>query len=84
MSDTSEFKIPDDFSLVQGGPLFQLFVRGRLATGALGWLKRRIIFFALLTWLPLLLLSAASGQALGGAASKFRFFTIWRRMSAFC
>lgn len=66
MNNTTEFKIPDDFSLVQGGPLFQLFVRGRLATTGLGWLKRRIIFFALLTWLPLLLLSAASGQALGG------------------
>lgn len=66
MNNTTEFKIPDDFSLVQGGPLFQLFVRGRLATSALGWLKRRIIFFTLLTWLPLLLLSAASGEALGG------------------
>ena len=67
MNTTPEFKIPDDFSLVQGGPLFQLFVRSRLATSGLDWLKRRIIFFVLLTWLPLLLLSAASGQLLEGS-----------------
>ncbi len=58
---------PDkDFSLVQGGPLFQFFVRSRLSTNAMGWLKRRIIVFALLTWLPLLILSVVSGQAIGG------------------
>lgn len=60
MNPTNDLKFLDDFSLVQGGPLFQLFVRGRLATGALGWLKRRIMFFTLFTWLPLLLLSAVS------------------------
>lgn len=64
MNTTPEFKIPDDFSLVQGGPLFQLFVRSHLATSGLDLLHRRIIFFALLTWLPLLLFSAASGHLL--------------------
>jgi len=64
MNTTPEFKIPDDFSLVQGGPLFQLFVRSHLATMGLDLLKRRIIFFVLLTWLPLLLLTAISGQLL--------------------
>ncbi len=67
MNTTPEFKIPDDFSLVQGGPLFQLFVRSRLATIGLDLLKRRIIFFTLLTWLPLLILSAISGQLLEGS-----------------
>jgi hypothetical protein len=66
MTTTSEFKITDDFSLVQGGPLFQLFVRSHLATTGLDWLKRRIIFFVLLTWLPLLLLSVVSGHLLDG------------------
>ncbi|MEC4749164.1 hypothetical protein [Methylomicrobium sp. Wu6] len=66
MNSPSDLKLPDDFSLVQGGPLFQFFVRSRLSTGALGLLKRRIIFFVLLTWLPLLLLSALSGHAWGG------------------
>jgi hypothetical protein len=66
MNTAPEFQIPDDFSLVQGGPLFQLFVRGHLATSGLDLLNRRIIFFALLTWLPLLLLSAISGHLLDG------------------
>ncbi|MDP3840293.1 MAG: hypothetical protein Q8Q54_15360 [Methylococcales bacterium] len=64
MNMTPEFQTPDDFSLVQGGPLFQLFIRSHLATTGLELLHRRILFFALLTWLPLLLLSAASGHLL--------------------
>jgi hypothetical protein len=64
MDNTEEFHIPDDFSLVQGGPLFQLFVRSHLATSGLDLLQRRIIFFVLLTWLPLLLLLAITGQLL--------------------
>jgi hypothetical protein len=71
MNSPYDLKLADDFSLVQGGPLFQLFVRSRLSTGALGWLKRRIIFFALLTWLPLLLLSTISGYTLGGVQIPF-------------
>ncbi len=66
MITTPEFKIPDDFSLVQGGPLFQLFIRSHLATSGLDLLKRRIVFFVILTWLPLLLLSAVSGTLLDG------------------
>ena len=42
-----------DFSLVLGGPLYQL-------------LRRRIIVISLLAWLPLLALSALEGVALGG------------------
>ena len=67
MNSTTDLRLPNDFSLVQGGPLFQLFVRSHLATDGLGMLKRRIILFLLTTWLPLLLLSALSGQALGGS-----------------
>jgi hypothetical protein len=66
MNRAPNLKLEDDFSLVQGGPLFQLFVRSRLSTSALGWLKRRIIFLVLITWFPLLVLSALSGQAWGG------------------
>lgn len=55
---------PDEFSLVQGGPLLQLLIRSHLATDGLELLKRRIVFFVLLTWLPLCLLSASSGQLL--------------------
>jgi hypothetical protein len=54
-----------DFSVVLGGPLFQLLRRTRLADHTLRLLRRRIIAIALLTWAPLLLLSAIAGQLLG-------------------
>jgi hypothetical protein len=60
---------PPDFSFVLGGPLFQLLRRSNLADNALGLLHRRIIFFALVCWLPLLVLSALQGQMLGGSVA---------------
>ena len=56
-----------DFSLVLGGPLYQLWRRTRLAGDALQLLRRRIVVMALLAWLPLLLLSVAEGHAWGGS-----------------
>jgi hypothetical protein len=67
MTEKAETNWANDFSLVQGGPLFQLFVLCRLATNGLSWLKRRICFLVLLTWLPLLMFSLLSGQATGAA-----------------
>jgi len=55
-----------DFSLVLGGPLFQLLRRAHLAGGALDLLQRRIVVISLLAWLPLLVLSVLEGQALAG------------------
>jgi hypothetical protein len=61
-----------DFSLVQGGPLFQLLRRAHLRDDTLQLLRRRVVVIALLTWLPLLLLSAARGQLFGnGVAVSF-------------
>lgn len=60
---------PQDFSLVLGGPLFQLLRRAGLADDGLHLLPRRIIVIALTCWLPLLLLSALEGQLLGGSAT---------------
>lgn len=61
-----------DFSLVLGGPLFQLFRRAHLAGGALELARRRIIVISLLAWLPLLVLSALHGEVLdGGVAIPF-------------
>jgi len=57
---------PPDFSLVHGGPLFQLFLRAHLSDDALELARQRIVFIALLAWLPLLLLSALEGNLLGG------------------
>jgi hypothetical protein len=55
-----------DFSLVLGGPLFQLLRRAHLADDALMMARQRVIVIALLAWLPLLVLSALEGRALGG------------------
>jgi len=55
-----------DFSLVLGGPLYQLFQKAHLSGGHLELLQRRILFISLFAWLPLLLLSLMNGDALGG------------------
>jgi hypothetical protein len=57
---------PTDFSLVLGGPLFQLYRRAHLSGDALDLLHRRILVITLFAWLPLLLLSVLEGHALGG------------------
>jgi hypothetical protein len=56
-----------EFSLVLGGPLFQLMRRARLSDDVLMLVRRRIIFFALICWLPLLVLTAIDGQLLDGS-----------------
>jgi hypothetical protein len=58
-----------DFSLVLGGPLFQLFRRTHLSGDALELLRRRILVITTITWLPLLLLSVIEGHALGGSVT---------------
>jgi hypothetical protein len=58
---------PDDFSVVLGGPLFQIIRRTHLAGDALELLRRRIAVISLLAWLPLLILSALGGRAWGEA-----------------
>jgi hypothetical protein len=58
-----------DFSLVLGGPLFQILRRAHLTGDTLELLKRRIFFIPVVAWLPLLVLSALEGQALGGSAA---------------
>ena len=54
-----------NFSLVLGGPFFQLLRRARLSDDALMLVRQRIIFLSLFSWLPLLLLSVFEGSALG-------------------
>jgi hypothetical protein len=56
----------DDFSLVLGGPLYQLFRRSGLLKPPLELLRRRILVLPLLTWLPLPALSALEGRAVKG------------------
>ena len=56
-----------DFSLVLGGPLYQLARRAHLAGDALELVHRRVIIISLFAWLPLLILSALGGRAWGAA-----------------
>src|SRR5512140_849821 len=56
---------PPDFSLILGGPLFQLLRRAHLSGDVADLVWRRVIALALITWLPLLALSIAEGHAWG-------------------
>ena len=55
-----------EFSLVHGGPLFQLLLRSRLSSDSLTLVARRIAAFVLITWVPLLALAAHDGHLLAG------------------
>jgi hypothetical protein len=65
ISKNDMLREPEDFSLVLGGPLFQLLRRSHLSGNALELLQQRILVISLLAWLPLLVLSVVEGQALG-------------------
>jgi hypothetical protein len=57
-----------DFSIVKGGPLFQLLFRAHFVGDEMTLVTRRIILFVLITWVPLLVLSALDGHLLKGSA----------------
>ena len=57
-----------EFSLVLGGPLFQLLRRAHLSDDALMMVRQRIVVIALFAWLPLLVLSTWEGRTMGGSA----------------
>ena len=60
-----------DLALVLGGPLYQLYRRGRLVRPPLDLLGRRITVFVMITWLPLLLLAFVGGRTLGEVEAPF-------------
>lgn len=70
-SDRRPDSAVEDFSLILGGPLYQLYLRTRVARPPLELLRRRTIAFALVCWLPLLLLSLAEGHAVSGVHVPF-------------
>jgi len=53
------------FMLMEGGPLYQVQKRVGLIRQGAPLIKRRAFLAALLTWLPLLILSAVRGRAFG-------------------
>ena len=64
-SGESAVRDPHDFSVVLGGPLFQLLRGAHLADDALLLVRQRVVVIALFAWLPLLLLSTLEGHAVG-------------------
>ncbi len=61
----------EDFSLVLGGPLYQMFLRARLLKPPADLVGRRVAAFVLITWAPLLVLAAGSGSAFSGVPVPF-------------
>jgi hypothetical protein len=57
-----------DFSLVLGGPLYQLLRRAHLVNDAFGLVRTRLVIIVAVAWVPLLVLSMVEGQARGGTA----------------
>src|SRR5215475_168733 len=62
MTELNLLELPD-FSLVLGGPLFQLFRRAHLTGDSLDLLYRRLLVITLVAWLPLLLLATLNSSA---------------------
>lgn len=60
-----------EFSMVLGGPMYQLLRRLHVMREPLDLLVRRIIVISLLAWLPLLVLTLISGRAWGGVKVPF-------------
>ena len=61
----------EDFSLVLGGPLYQMYLRSRLLKPPAELAGRRVVVFVALTWLPLVALALASGTAWSGVQVPF-------------
>ena len=83
MTTPSNLGQSQDFSLVLGGPLFQLFRRAHLTGDALEMSNRRMIIAAVITWVPLLLLSLVSGQRARSIRWRFPFYATSKRMFDF-
>lgn len=62
---------PQDFSLVLGGPIYQFFRKSHLAGSHLELLRRRILVFMLITWLPMLLLALLGSVSDSAGRSSF-------------
>src|ERR1051326_1726213 len=70
--ETTNTRDPD-FSLVLGGPLYQLYMRTHLMRPALELVGRRVLGVILICWLPLLLLAAFQGNLTGGVRVPFLY-----------
>ncbi len=62
---------PQRFTIVLGGPLYQLLRRAHVSGDALELARRRVTIIALVAWLPLLVLAMLGGVAFSGPAIPF-------------
>jgi hypothetical protein len=62
-----------DFSVVVGGPLYQLALRAGTTQPSMDLLRRRIVVAIIVTWLPLLALTALGGGLLAGVSVPFLY-----------
>jgi hypothetical protein len=60
---------PRNFSIILGGPLYQLLRSARMTDDALHLVRRRIVAICAIAWIPLLLLTLVAGDAFGGTAA---------------
>src|SRR5215469_3837637 len=59
----------EKFSLIVGGPLFQMFCRAHLSDDGLHLLARRMLTISMVAWLPLLLFSTWDGHVVGNSVT---------------
>ena len=71
----TEQPVPEfqEFSLVLGGPLYQLFRKAHLADEVQSHLKQRLLIITGLIWLPLLVLCALGGTLVRGVEIPFLY-----------
>jgi hypothetical protein len=62
---------PSDFSLVLGGPIFQLFRKSHLVGDGLELVQRRLLVITLVAWLPLLVLASFGSMGRNSSALSF-------------
>jgi hypothetical protein len=71
MAAPAPLQEPPEFSLVLGGPLYQMLRRAHLTGPTLEFLRRQVVLSVLVCWLPLAVLSLAQAHFLGGAKLPF-------------
>jgi hypothetical protein len=82
VSETAAAKT-EDFSLVMGGPLYQMLLRAGLVKPPLDRLKWRMLVITLTLWAPLLALAIFDGRFLGGVKVPFlKDFEVHARLLA--
>jgi hypothetical protein len=69
LSHDDSLRGSENFSLVLGGPLFQLLRRAYLSDDSMLLIRQRILVISLFAWLPLLILSALERHLAGGTST---------------